>query len=87
MWNNTFARRSDGREVDIEKVLHEKWFNQSWTNACLCRDAPADLLACVGSGGQRLYVVPSRELIIVRLGNKSDLDDAAFLRLLFRRQP
>lgn len=83
VWNNRLAHRSSAREVDIEKMLHEKWQQQDWTNACLCRDAPEDLLACIGSGGQRLYVVPSRELIVVRMGNTSDLYDAALLRLLF----
>lgn len=84
-WNNAFARHAEAKEVDVEKMLHEKWFNQDWSNACLCRDAPDDLLACVGSGGQRLYVVPSRELVVIRHGHASDLDDAAFLRLLFQK--
>lgn len=83
VWNNRLARRSDAREVDVEQMLHEKWPKQNWANACLCRNAPEDLLACIGSGGQRLYVVPSRELVVVRQGIKSDLFDADFLRLLF----
>jgi CubicO group peptidase (beta-lactamase class C family) len=87
VWNNRLAHRGDAREVDVEKMLHEKWPKQDWSRACLCRDAPEDLLACIGSGGQRLYVVPSRDLIIVRQGNTSDLYDAAFLRLLFAKVP
>jgi CubicO group peptidase (beta-lactamase class C family) len=83
VWNNRLAHHRDAREVDVEKMLDEKWPKQDWRNACLCRDAPEDLLACIGSGGQRLYVVPSRDLIVVRQGNASDLYDAAFLRLLF----
>ena len=83
VWNNRLAHHSEAREVDVEQMLHEKWPKQQWANACLCRSAPEDLLACIGSGGQRLYVVPSRDLVIVRQGTKSDLYDAALLRLLF----
>ena len=41
-------------------------------NICLSKIAPADLVACIGSYGQRLYVVPSKKLIIVRLGKGGD---------------
>ena len=83
VWNNRLAHRGGAREVDVERTLHLKWQQQDWRNACLCRSAPEDLLACIGSGGQRLYVVPSRDLVIVRQGNASDLYDAPLLCLLF----
>ncbi len=51
-------------------------------NACLCRDAPRDLVACVGSGYQRLYVIPSLDLIVVRQSRGGRFSDAQFLRLL-----
>jgi len=47
--------------------------------------APADLFAAIGSYDQRLYVVPSRGLVVVRLARKHGDDpflDGDFLRLL-----
>ena len=83
-WNNRAA--PDGREFDFEQMLIPKWQNQGWHDACLCRDAPGDLVACVGSEGQRLYVIPSLELIVVRQGNGGSFSDAHFLRLLLGRE-
>lgn len=83
-WNNRAAARpASAREMDIESMLDRPWAAQSWRNACLCRSAPPDLLACVGSYGQRLYVVPSQKLIIVRLAQDKKPNDAQMLRLLF----
>lgn len=84
-WNNGTARRGGAREVDVEAMLEEKWPVQRWRNVCLSRSAPADLVACIGSGFQRLYVVPSQDLVVVRQGKDSAFSDAHFLRLLFGR--
>ena len=80
-WNNRLAA-SGGREVDPEDMLHRKWPQQQWRNTCLCRAAPSDLVASVGSGGQRLYVIPSMNLIVVRQGAPTKFSDGAFLRAL-----
>jgi CubicO group peptidase (beta-lactamase class C family) len=82
-WNNRAAH--DGREFDFEQMLIPKWQNQDWRDACLCRDAPGDLVACIGSEGQRLYVIPSLELIVVRQASGGSFSDASFLRLLLRQ--
>lgn len=82
-WNNHAAESKSAREVDVEEMLDKKWHEQSWRNACLCRNAPADLIACIGSYGQRLYIVPSQKLVIVRLAKDSRPNDAEMLRLLF----
>ena len=37
-------------------------------------------LAMVGSGGKRVYVLPSHDLVIVRLDRAARWNDAAFLR-------
>jgi CubicO group peptidase (beta-lactamase class C family) len=83
-WNNRAA--PNGREIDVEQMLMPKWANQDWDNACLCRDAPADLVACIGSEGQRLYVISSLKLIVVRQANGGSFSDARFLRLLLGRE-
>ncbi len=79
-WNNRAA--PGGREFDFEEMLEPKWARQDWHNACLCRDAPRDLVACIGSGYQRLYVVPSLDLVVVRQGGGGRFSDGKFLRLL-----
>lgn len=82
-WNNHAAKSKAAREVDAEAMLDKKWPQQSWRNACLSRSAPADLIACIGSYGQRLYIIPSMKLVIVRLAKDSKPNDAQMLRLLF----
>jgi CubicO group peptidase (beta-lactamase class C family) len=82
-WNNHAA--PNGHEFDFEQMLIPKWQNQDWRDACLCRDAPSDLVACIGSEGQRLYVIPSLQLIVVRQANGGSFSDARFLRLLLSR--
>lgn len=79
-WNNRAA--PSGREFDFEQMLAPKWRAQNWSGACICRDAPADLVACIGSLYQRLYVIPSMQLVVVRHGNGGSFSDAHFLRLL-----
>ncbi|MGI8437728.1 MAG: serine hydrolase domain-containing protein [Chthoniobacterales bacterium] len=79
-WNNRAA--PGGREFDFENMLTPKWSAQDWDRACICRDAPADLVMCLGSRYQRLYVIPSLGLIVVRHGNGGSFSDARFLRLL-----
>lgn len=82
-WNNQQAPA--GREFDIETALVPKWQQQSWGGTVLCRNAPTDVVACIGSGYQRLYVIPSMNLVVVRHGSGKKFSDAQFLRLLVGR--
>jgi len=82
-WNNRAA--PNGREFDFEQMLTPKWPAQNWSRACICRDAPRDLVACIGSRYQRLFVIPSLQVIVVRNGNGRSFSDAQFLRLLLGR--
>jgi len=81
-WLNRSA--PDGREVDVERALELPWERQSWREACLCREAPRDMIAAIGSGYQRMFVVPSMNVIIIRQGrDDSRFSDTHFLRLIF----
>jgi CubicO group peptidase (beta-lactamase class C family) len=72
------------REVDVEKMLEVPWERQNWRDACLCRDAPRDMISAIGSGYQRMFIVPSMNLVVVRQGrDDSRFSDAHFLRLIF----
>ncbi len=47
-------------------------------------DAVKDLYMAAGAGNQRLYIIPSKDLVIVRYGNFGKFDDKDFLgRLIF----
>src|SRR5437868_11185521 len=82
-WLNQQA--SNGREADMERMLDLRWQDAQWTNVCICRDAPADMVVGLGSGYQRLFVIPSLEAIIVRQGSSARFSDARFLRLVLGR--
>lgn len=84
LWLNRNAS-SSARELNVEDVLDKDLEDQRWGNACLSRYAPADMFVSLGSGGQRLYVVPSRNLIVVRMGAGGSFSDPYFLKLLFKK--
>jgi hypothetical protein len=74
-----------GREADMERMLDLPWESARWTDVCICKDAPADMVVALGSGYQRLFVIPSLKAIIVRQGSNARFSDAHFLRLLLGR--
>jgi CubicO group peptidase (beta-lactamase class C family) len=81
-WLNRVGAGS--HEVDVEKMLEIPWERQVWRDACLCTEAPRDMIAAIGSGYQRMFMVPSMDLLIVRQGlDDSRFSDAHFLRLIF----
>ncbi len=84
-WLNTAANKSGARETDIERMLDYKWQDQDWHQRCICRSAPTDLVAAVGSGYQRLFVIPSLDLVIVRQGEDARFSDAEFLRRILAK--
>ena len=45
--------------------------------------APRDLVMAAGAGDQRLYVIPSRGLVVARFGEEERFEDRAFLTRLF----
>lgn len=82
-WLNVRASRRDAVERDVEQALALDLRSAEWARTCLSRHAPNDLVAMVGSGGQRVYISPSLKLVVVRLGRPSRFRDPEFLRCLF----
>jgi CubicO group peptidase (beta-lactamase class C family) len=82
-WLNQQA--PNGQEGDMERMLDLPWQNAQWTNVCICKDAPADMVVALGSGYQRLFIIPSLKAIIVRQGSNAKFSDAHFLRLVLGR--
>jgi CubicO group peptidase (beta-lactamase class C family) len=81
-WLNRTANDPFAREVDVEKMLDIPWERQDWHHDCLCREAPRDMIAAIGSHYERLFIVPSMNLIIVRQGREANFSDSRFLRLI-----
>jgi CubicO group peptidase (beta-lactamase class C family) len=81
-WLNRRAREEDAVECDVEEAISSR--RSAWARSCLSKNAPSDLIAMVGSHGQRVYISPSRDLIIVRLGRGTGFRDPDFLRAFFR---
>lgn len=82
-WLNQQA--SNGREVDMERMLDLPWQSAQWADVCICKDAPADMVVALGSGYQRLFIIPSLNAVIVRQGSNAKFSDAYFLRLVLGR--
>jgi CubicO group peptidase (beta-lactamase class C family) len=75
----------NGRESDMERLLDSPWENARWSGACICKDAPPDMVVALGSHYQRLFVIPSMKAIIVRQGSGENFSDARFLRIVLGR--
>jgi CubicO group peptidase (beta-lactamase class C family) len=73
-------------EIDIEKELDLPWERARWQGICVARDAPPDLVVGLGSGYQRLFIIPSLDAVIVRQGRNAKFSDAQFLRLVLGKR-
>jgi CubicO group peptidase (beta-lactamase class C family) len=82
-WLNRGSQRPGAREVAVESSLGSNHGPDFWRGGCLSRVAPKDLLAMIGTRGQRVYVIPSQDLVVIRLGAGKGFSDAEFLRRLF----
>lgn len=59
--------------------------SREWGDVANSDWLPGDLVAACGAGKQRLYVIPSRKLVVVRQGGLSEgFSDMEFLSLLLR---
>ena len=79
-WLNRGA--PSAREVDVENMLARPWQQESWGDACICKDTPSDMVVGLGSGYQRLFIIPSMNALIVRQGLNAKFSDAKFLRMV-----
>ena len=70
--------------IGQERILPEGWVEYTvtpasasenrygaffWLNRChVCPDVPEDMYSCNGHDGQQIYIIPSKELVVVILG-------------------
>jgi CubicO group peptidase (beta-lactamase class C family) len=52
--------------------------SQTVFNNSLVPNAPADMYAAMGAKDQRIYVIPSKKMVVVRMGEASDPDNPSF---------
>ena len=66
-------------DADVTKI---------WCKVVNCNWLPDDLVAALGAGTQRLYIMPSLKLVVVRQANdrSAGFDDLEFLSLLLRNR-
>ncbi len=85
-WVNSYRDRPDAREIDVEEFLEIEPMPENWSRACLSKRAPSDLVCSLGSNFQRLYVVPSMDLVVIHQGRRGakGFRDAEFLPILFK---
>ena len=75
-WLNRQAAQPDAAEVDVEGILVAGAPFDGWPTACFSRRAPPDTVVLLGSYNQRVYVIPSLDLVIVRTGRGTDFSHA-----------
>jgi hypothetical protein len=82
LWRNIHARKPGAVEIEVEDSLDPPRSGAFWSGACLSKKHPADLVALVGSSGRRVFIWPSQDRVIARLGVAASWKDRPFLEAL-----
>lgn len=82
LWRNVHARKSGAMEIEVEGALDPPRSPAFWRSACLSTKHPADLVALVGSSGRRVFIWPSQDRVVARLGVAATWKDRPFLDAL-----
>ncbi len=80
IWWNRNAVGSSAFSIQPESHIDAVRPPSFWSRACLSPGIDPGWLAMVGSGGKRVYVLPSSRLVVVRLARDTSFNDGAFLR-------
>ena len=87
--NETFFSESTNTSQNINPSYGYLWWlngkgsymipgSQSIFQGSLVTNAPGDMYAAMGASDQRIYVIPSKNMVIVRMGNASDSANPSF---------
>ncbi|MFT3991407.1 MAG: serine hydrolase domain-containing protein [Luteolibacter sp.] len=79
LWRNVNAGKSNAAAIEIESSIDDPISSSIWHRACLSTRQPEDFVTLIGSGGRRIYLWPSQNQIIARLGSSDHWSDVAFL--------
>jgi CubicO group peptidase (beta-lactamase class C family) len=87
--NETYFNESTNTSQSINPSYGYLWWlngkssymlpnNQTTFKGTLIPNAPADMFAAMGAEDQRIYVVPSKKMVVVRMGDASDKSNPNF---------
>lgn len=87
--NETFFNESISTSQNINPSYGYFWWLNGKTSAMipggqtvypgfLVPNAPADMYAAMGASDQRIYVIPSKKMVIIRMGEASDPSNPSF---------
>lgn len=87
--NETFFTESISTSQDINPAYGYLWWlngkssymipgDQTVYQGPLVPNAPSDMYAAMGAADQRIYVVPSKSLVVIRMGDASDPSNPSF---------
>jgi CubicO group peptidase (beta-lactamase class C family) len=82
IWWNRNAPKPRAFSIEPERNIDAVRPPSFWNLASFGPDLDSGWLAMAGSGGKRVYVLPSRDLVVARLGRSASWNDAAFLRAI-----
>ena len=82
LWRNTNARRAGAYAVEVEDSIDPPKSTPFWQGACLSHSQPAEMVALIGSSGRRVFIWPSGEKVVVRLGRSGAWNDGPFLSVI-----
>ncbi len=82
IWWNRNAAKSGAFPIEPERNIDAVRPPAFWSRACLGPDIDPSWLAMVGSGGKRVYVLPSQDLLVARLDHANSWNDGAFLQAI-----
>ena len=82
LWRNVHARKSGAVEIEVEDVLDPPRSSEFWKSACLSTKHPTDLVALIGSSGRRVFIWPSQNRVVARLGVAASWKDRPILDAL-----
>ena len=76
------AHSNSQRGQRLRRLLNIRSETDRISQDGLGKTLPRDIFVAAGAGKQRLYVIPSKNMVIVRQGRQSRFDDNEFLRRL-----
>ncbi len=82
IWRNSNACKASAFSIEVEDALDPPRPASFWSRACLSRRQSAGMVALIGSSGRRVFIWPSEDRVVARLGRASSWRDAPFLNAL-----
>jgi CubicO group peptidase (beta-lactamase class C family) len=81
-WLNAPTDAANASSANADSETEPLIKNPGGGKTVISQDAPADLVMAAGAGKQRLYIIPSLDMVITRFGDGGPFEDSEFLGLL-----